>query len=135
MGDCSCARTNTAVGNDGLADDDDTDGEQTNETGKEKTMGELLKKLENVKKREIRKSTLKDLLDSNGVIAVRGLKSKQLKELKQEQTKLTEVHCAVKYVKTKMDKRRKLLQKNTKDSRDSTYPWRTYLSLINATRL
>ena len=68
------------------------------------------------------KFILKDLLGSDGVIAVRGLKSKHLNKLKQERMEVNEVYCTVKYCKMKMNRRRILLQKNIKDSRENTYP-------------
>ena len=44
MGDCSFDRTSTAVDNKGPAGNDDVDDEQHNETKKDKTTGESLKK-------------------------------------------------------------------------------------------
>ena len=46
---------------------------------------------------------MKDLLGSDGKIAVRGLKSKHLNELKRERMQVNQVYCAVKYFKMKMD--------------------------------
>ena len=82
MGDRSLDRTGTAADNVGPAGNDDADDEQRDEIKKDKTAVEPLKKLENVKKKEMSKFILKDLLGSDGEIAVRGLKSKHLKELK-----------------------------------------------------
>ena len=126
MGDRSCARTSTTVDDNGPAGDDDTDDEQTNETGKDETIGDALKKLGNVKKREMSKFILKDLLGSDGAIAGIGLKSKHLKELKWERMKVNEVYRAVKYLKMKMDVRRTLLKKNIRESRENTYPRQKY---------
>ena len=75
MGDCYCARTSTTG-------DDGADDEQTHETKKGEIIGKALKKLRNIKHREMNTFILKDLLSSEGVIIVRGLKSKHLKELK-----------------------------------------------------
>ena len=69
---------------------------------------------------------LKDFLGSDGVISVRGLRSKHLKELKQEQMKVNEVYRAVTCFKMEMDQRRTLLKKNIKDSRENTYPRQKY---------
>ena len=71
-----------------------------------------MKKLGKVKKREMSKFILKDLLGSGGMIAVRGLKSKHSKEQKREQMKVNEVYRAVKYFKMKMDQSCTLLKKN-----------------------
>ena len=109
------------MGNDGV------DNEQHDKTEKDETTGRLLKKLGNIKKKEMSKFILKDLLGSDGEIAVRGLKSKHSKELKRERMQVNQVYRAVKYFKMKMDQRHMLLKKNIRDSRENTYPQRKYL--------
>ena len=62
-----------------------------------------MKKLGNVKKKAMSTFIMKDLLGSDGEIAVRGLKSKYLKALKRERMQVNQVYRAVKYFKMKMD--------------------------------
>ena len=127
MGDRSFDRTSTATDNDGPAGNDDMDDEQRDEIEQDETAAESLKKLGNVKRKEMSKFILKDLLGSDGEIAVRGVKSKHLKQLKRERMQINQVYRAVKYFKMKMDRRRILLKKNIKESRENTYPRRKYL--------
>ena len=95
MGDRSFDRTSTATDNDGPAGNDDVDDKQRDEIVQDENSSESLKKLGNVKRKEMSKFILKDLLGSDGEIAVRGIKSKHLKQLKREQMQINQVYHTV----------------------------------------
>ena len=81
-------------------------------------IGDSLKRLGNVAKKKMSPLIEKDMLGFDGELAIKGCKKKPMRSVKKENRKVEDVYNAVKLFEHKMAKRREMLHKSIKQSKE-----------------
>ena len=104
----------------------DTDWEQLNEKDSDESISDSLKKLSNVKKKQMSAFIPKDMLGSDDEVSLQGIKQSYIKTVKKEQMKINNVYHAIKYFKRKMAIQCARLMANIEHLKNGTHSKREY---------
>ena len=102
------------------------DWESLNETSRTAKIGEALKQLGNVRKKNINPNISKDFYGVAGDVAMKNVKRNHKKLVRKEVLQVNSIFRAVRYFEGKMKERRKRLEHNIACSANKTYEKKEY---------